>query len=160
MADEYEVKSYLEQVITQIEDANIEAVRKIVLRVQERTQMNIRANDQIDTGFMVNSVYVVLPDGSDYQMAARTADNMTINRAGESVDHAGDIAPEIELQDDANGAVACAANYAIFQEQRKAFLAPAAEQTAAELGGEIVKVFRDMAQDPQGNWQSVGRRVV
>lgn len=160
MADDYEVKSYLEQIITQVEDANDEAVKLMALRIQERTQMNIRQNNQIDTGFMVNSVYVVLPGESTYRDAAKTAELMTVNREGDQVDHSGDVAPEVRLESDAKGAVACAANYAIFQEQRNAFLAPAAEQAAAELGGEVAKVFRDMIQDPQGNWAAAGRRTV
>lgn len=41
-------------------------VRKTAFDLQAQIQANIRANDQIDTGFMVNSVYVVTSDNSTY----------------------------------------------------------------------------------------------
>jgi len=44
-----------------------QVVRKVALDCQANIQNQIRTNDQIDTGFMVNSVYVVTSNSSDYK---------------------------------------------------------------------------------------------
>ena len=93
--------------------------------------MNITANDQIDTGFMLNSVYSVLPDGDSYTEAVTKARS----RASR------DMAPKASL-DGADGAVACGAEYAMSQELRKAFLLPAVDQASDDFPNIITEVSR------------------
>jgi len=44
-----------------------QVVRKVALDCQANIQNQIRTNDQIDTSFMINSVYVVTSNSSDYK---------------------------------------------------------------------------------------------
>lgn len=47
--------------------ACVAVVKKTATDLQANIQARIRANGQIDTGFMLNSVYTVTSDGSTYQ---------------------------------------------------------------------------------------------
>lgn len=49
-----------------LHQAEVQIVKKTAFDLKAQIQANIRANNQIDTGFMVNSVYVVTSDASDY----------------------------------------------------------------------------------------------
>jgi hypothetical protein len=47
--------------------ACVQVVKKTAIDLQANIQGRIRANGQVDTGFMVNSVYSVTSDNSTYQ---------------------------------------------------------------------------------------------
>ncbi len=72
-------------------------VRKTAFDCQANIQGFIRANGQIDTGFMVNSVYTVTSEGSTYSGGV-------------------DALPEVGGADQTTAYVAVAANYAVYQE--------------------------------------------
>lgn len=147
MADDVEVTLYLDHVKATVEDATDEVLALFAYRVAEGAQLNIRENDQIDTGFMVNSVYVIEKGGNGYEMARSKAEGQTQGRDGRAVDHSGDMAPEEQLPADAAAGVVVAAIYAIYQEAAKPFLYPAAEHAAAEFGGEAERVYREILPD-------------
>ncbi len=91
-------------------------VRKTALDCQANIQGFIRANGQVDTGFMVNSVYTVTSEGSTYSGGA-------------------DALPEVGGADQTTAYVAVAANYAVYQnygtrfQPGKPFFEPGIEQT-------------------------------
>jgi hypothetical protein len=146
MAD-VEVKLYLDHVRSVVEGATDEVLKKLAFRTLEGAQLNIRENNQIDTGFMVNSGYVVFQDGSTYDQARGGAETRTTDREGRHVDHSGDMGPEEQLPSDAAAGVVFGANYAIYQEAANPYLYPAAEKAAAEFGGEAEKIYRDVLPD-------------
>jgi len=146
MAD-VEVKFYLDHVQVVVEEATEKVLKELAFRIQERAQANIRDNDQVDTGFMVNSIYPVWKDGSGYNEAQAQAEKMTTDRKGRSVDHAGDMAAEENLPSDAAAGVVVGASYAIYQEAVMPFLYPAAEAAAAEFGAQAERIYREVLPD-------------
>jgi len=138
----------LDHVEAVVKEATEEVIRMAALRIVERAQLNIRDNDQIDTGFMVNSVYGVWGENSDYAQArGRAMDQTTSRKTGKTVDHGGDMAPEAALPGGKAGAVVVGASYAIYQEAADPFLWPAAEATMAEFGGEANKIYKEEVKD-------------
>jgi hypothetical protein len=105
----------------------------VAARVDGLTKTNIVANDQVDTGFMVNSVYFVAGDESTY--AETNGNGQFVNRQGHLVER--QLAPEAPLPAEYAALVCVGANYAIFQEMDFPFLYPALQQTATEAGGLI-----------------------
>jgi hypothetical protein len=148
MANDYELKLHLDHVKVILNEATEETLLKLAYRIVERAQMNIRDNNQIDTGFMVNSIYPIWRDGSGYENARNKAEQQNTDREGHFVDHQNDMAPEIDLPQDAAAAVVVAAIYAIYQEARMPFLYPAAEGAAnePEFRGVVEKIFKEYLQ--------------
>ena len=62
MADA-EVKMRLDHVKVVVAGATRHALAAIALQMEGRTKVNIQENGQIDTGFMLNSTFTLLPDG-------------------------------------------------------------------------------------------------
>jgi hypothetical protein len=58
--------NHFPKIAEQMHDALSKVVRKTALDGQANIQGFIRANGQIDTGFMINSVYTVTSEGSSY----------------------------------------------------------------------------------------------
>ena len=140
MTDQVVVKEYFDSFIATMDDATVEAARALAYRILEHAQANIRKNDQIDTGFMVNSGYVIWPDGSDYDAAKGAAENQTTDKDGKPVDHTGDMAEVFQLPADASAGVVFGAIYSVYQENINPFLYPA-------------------GQDEGGNWVDTGKVV-
>lgn len=147
MADDVEIKLYLDHVQVVVEQATDEALKRLAYTIVKEAQDKIVENDQIDTGFMVNSIYPVWKDGSGFEAAKSAAESKATNRRGKTVDHSGDMAPEAQLPEDATAGVVVGASYAIYQEADRPFLYPAAEKAAAEFGGEAEKIFREVLPD-------------
>lgn len=106
----------------EVKKAALEAVNLegVAFRVEETAKANIVRNDQVDTGFMLNSTYVVLPDRSTYS-------------GGEG------IGPKPDVKAN-QAAVVVGANYAIYQEIQQSFLFSALNQVTGELGGIVKKL--------------------
>jgi hypothetical protein len=145
MTDESaEVKLYLDHVLVVVKEATEEVLKALAFRITERAQLNIRSNDQVDTGFMVNSIYPVWKDGSDYGQAKASAESHThSSKTGREVDHSGDMAPPEILPASASAAVVVGANYAIYQENINPFFYPAAQRAAAEFDAEATAIYRE-----------------
>jgi hypothetical protein len=139
------VKIYLDHLETVVKDCTEELVKRLALRTEERAKLNIRSNGQIDTGFMVNSIYTIFANGvSGYSISKALAESETKSRkTGKEVDHSDDMAPEEILSDDVAAAVVVGANYAIYNEARNPFLYPAAAEASRELGQEAVQIFKE-----------------
>lgn len=136
------VNWYEDKVKLVIDDHVKQSIEAIALRIEERTKVNISeapgASGQglIDTGFMINSTYVVLPDKSSYGEADQTGPYL--NREGQIVDRT--LAPERKLPRGAGALVAVGAEYSVFLELQHGFFIRAIEDTAKEIGG-LVKTF-------------------
>lgn len=125
---------YGEDVSLRLEEAAQEVIAQAALRIEAHAKVNIRDNGQIDTGFMLNSVYVKLPETSTYGQARAAA-------GAQNAD--GSMAPEVALPQDAGAAVVVGAAYAIFQEAQQPFLYPAVGRTQREMGGIVERVKRN-----------------
>lgn len=118
-----------------------QTLTNVALRIEERTKVNINqapgASGQglIDTGFMLNSTYVVAPNVNTYSDANQSG--KYVNRAGAEVER--NLAPRIMLPKDAHVLVAVGANYAVYQEVKHSFFYKAIEDTAREVGGLVEK---------------------
>jgi hypothetical protein len=141
---EVQVKLYLDEMMTKVNDATEALLSKLALRTEERTKMNIRTNGQIDTGFMVNSIYTITSKGSGYANAASAVNNTHSSKTGREVDHSKDMADAATLDEPLSSAVVVGANYAVFNEARKAFLYPAASDASREFGLEAVATFKEV----------------
>ena len=135
-----QVNWYEDEVMLALENATDELLQAAAFQLEAHTKVNIRSNGQIDTGFMLNSVYALYPDGSDTYDATHASGNYQ-NRNGDSV--ARGLAPRRSLEDGAGAGVAVGAEYAAYQEQQNSFLYRALEQVRDDIGGIIQQVARD-----------------
>jgi len=140
MADA-EVRMYIEKVLVTVGQATDEALKALAFAMQAQAQANIRSNGQIDTGFMVNSVYVISADG-------KAGDNWQsgdyLNESGQTVRR--ELADQPALGD-AAAAVVVGANYAVYQEAENSFLYRAGEQVAGQASGTVEPVYRERVHD-------------
>jgi hypothetical protein len=138
-----EVKLYLDRVKIKIKDATDEALAAWAFQLEGQTKVNIAGNDQVDTGFMMNSVYTITRKAGTYAAAKKTGRYK--NKAGDMVER--QLAPEQRLPGDAAAGVVVGANYAIYQEVRDSFLFKAAEKIARQAGGTLEAKFREALHD-------------
>ncbi|MCB8988084.1 MAG: hypothetical protein H6661_10095 [Ardenticatenaceae bacterium] len=139
------VNWYAEDVMLKFTKLSERALEAAAFRVEYWAKININTNDQIDTGFMANSVYVVTEEGSSY---AATMSNGAYPWRPQK--HGGvtgvaqrEMAPEAPLPDGKAALVCVGANYAIFQEQQQPFLYPALLAVKSEMKGIIETVAKD-----------------
>ncbi len=129
------VKMRLNHVMIRVKKATDEGLHALALQVEGTTKRNIVQNDQVDTGFMLNSVYVESKAGS------------TFGETWQRKDHAS-MAPRPSLPAKMSvAAVIVGAVYAIFQEMTNPFLRPAADEVAGSVGGVAEPVFRRHMHD-------------
>lgn len=139
MAKGGEVKFYLDHVLIKCAAASDRALEAAALQIEAQTKVNIQRNNQIDTGFMMNSTYVVTPRMSTYDQT--TPSGTEYDRFGRIVER--NIAPEAPLPDNARAAVVVGAEYAVYQEDQKPFFYPAAESVAQQIKGTAEQVFKE-----------------
>jgi hypothetical protein len=126
MAD-YRVNWYTDQVMALVNQAvDIEAMAH---RIEERTKGNIVENDQVDTGFMLNSVYVITDAKSGYSAAQATATALNPQAM---------MLPPPPLGK-ADAAVVVGAEYAIYQELNRSFLFRALDEAKADASSLVIK---------------------
>ncbi len=124
-----DVVFYLDKILVKVEEAGKQSLEAIAHQIEGQAKANVVANDQVDTGFMLNAIYVTSGPGTDYSQA----------KGG-----SGRMAPEVDAGED-KVAVVAGAEYSIFQEARNSFLFRAAEQ----VGGIVEKIGREvLAQTP------------
>lgn len=133
MAPTYKLNWYKEKVMVAANKAI--DVKAIALQVEAHAKQNIVDNDQVDTGFMLNSVYSVFPGGDTFGQTDPSGSYPDKNGTG--VDR--NIIPPSPLPSRAKAAVVVGADYAIYQEIENSFLYKALEQTAGETGSLIKK---------------------
>lgn len=106
---QYEITWNGEEVKKLIIDITTEAMTQFALAVESQAKQNVVANDQVDTGFMLNSIWSRSPNHSTY--AAISPPDGVVR----------DLAQEEELGDSL-AIVGAAALYAIYQESKKPFI--------------------------------------
>lgn len=120
---------YGDKILAEVQVAKNAIIDEIAFQIEAETKRNIIENNQVDTGFMLNSVYTVTSGGSTFSQARSSAkaQNPKALMGTEAT------APE------GGAVVAVGAEYAIHQETRRAFLYPAGESVARQAGGIITK---------------------
>ena len=133
-----EVRLYVDHVLLKVSAASDKALTAVALQIEAQVKANIQRNGQIDTGFMLNSTYTVSKKSSTYNHANTTG--LYTDKKGKTSVRA--LAPEQELPEHASAGTAVGAEYAIYQEDIKPFLYPAAETVASQVKGSLEKVYR------------------
>lgn len=128
-----EVNWYEDELMLVLENATRKGLAALAARVDGLAKINIVENDQVDTGFMLNTVYHVAEGVSTYAATAESGEYTGKTGVGRFVDKA----PEAKLPDEYEALVAVGADYAIFQEQQNSFLFKALLQASQEAGGII-----------------------
>lgn len=121
-----EVNWYADAVYIALDKAEDALAEQVLILLDEEVKLAINRNDQIDTGFMINSAYWRTRNRSTYGGTWETGRYK--DREGDPV--ARGRAPEAELGG-ALGVFGVAAEYAIFQELLQPFLWPALQRVAA-----------------------------
>ena len=128
------VDMHLDHVMMRVEGATDEALHAIALQVEGTAKRNIVSNDQIDTGFMLNSIYTESQDGSTFSQTWGGPPGMKAQRAR---------LPRLFSA----ALVHVSAMYAIFQEMMDPFLRPAAQEVAGQVKGIAESVYRRALHD-------------
>jgi hypothetical protein len=132
---ESKVTFYLDKVLVKVGEAAEQSLLAIAHQIEGQAKANIVANDQVDTGFMLNAVYVTAEGESNYGEAQGAASARNTDA---------EMAPEEQVKP-GQVAVVAGANYAIYQEAQQSFLFRAGEQVAGSVAGAIVeKVGREV----------------
>jgi len=125
------VKLHLDKVRVTVKGATQKVLEALAFQIEGQAKINIQANGQIDTGFMLNSVYTVTPKSSGFAAA---------QGAAKAHNPQAEMGPEPTAREGV--AVVVGANYAIYQEIKNAFLFPAAEQVASQAGGKAEQIYK------------------
>lgn len=128
------------QVMLTVEKATAAQMGVMALRVESEAKQNIVANDQVDTGFMLNTVYHVAEGSNSYpttdapgvKLSGKTGQLRTVEKA-----------PQADLPSEFMALVACGAEYAIYQELKQSFLYLALVQVAGDPGA-VQGAFEDI----------------
>ncbi len=125
---------HLDHVEMRVKNATEEALHALALEVEGHAKVNIVVNDQVDTGFMLNSVYVESQRGSTFG-GTWPGDEKT-------------KAPRFRLPNRyAATAVIVGAVYAIYQEVLMPFLRPAGQTVMNRVKGIMEPVYRRKIHD-------------
>ena len=119
-----------------VQDASDEMMLRLALMVETEAKLNVVENDQIDTGFMLNTIYHVAPASNSY--SSTEAGGVKVGKDGTK--RTVEKAPQVDIPPEFQAAVAVGAEYAVFQEMRRSFLYLALEQVADKAPGVIVEV--------------------
>ena len=130
-----ETKFYTQAVLLKCREATDIIAEEVAFAVEGEAKANIVDNDQIDTGFMLNSVYAVTRSGSDYGSAQGAANSRNPDA---------EMGAEFNLSGDVKAAVVVGAEYAVYQEEKNSFLFKAGETVSRHLGGIVEKVGREV----------------
>lgn len=93
-------------------------VTRAAFQVEGQAKINVQTNGQIDTGFMLNSIYTVAPGKSTYEAVRPTGDYLSAKSGAKERREIGDA-----LDNPPHKAlVVCGAEYGVIQETRNSFL--------------------------------------
>lgn len=126
------VRWYGANVKAEVKQKGRKALLAIGFDVEGQAKVNVVNNSQVDTGFMLNSIYTTGAGISNYSNANQSG-TYTSSKQGDSVDR--ELAPELTPNAD-DVYVVAGAGYAIYQELANSFLYRGLEQVAGN-GAEI-----------------------
>jgi hypothetical protein len=132
-----EVVFFLDHIMVRVQEAEGEILEALAHQIEGQAKANIVANDQVDTGFMLNSIYVTTESGSTHRQAEGKA---------RAKNPSGKMATEVTAGQ-GKAAVVAGAEYAIFQEAKNSFLFRAAEQVGPQVGGIVEKIGKEVIVD-------------
>lgn len=98
-------------------------VSSVAFQIEGQAKINVRDNGQIDTGFMVNSIYTVAPKRNTYDATWSSGEYRS--KAGEVEGR--ERADEIRVHGQHRAIVAVGAYYGLYQEARNSYLYRALE---------------------------------
>lgn len=105
-----------------------DVVTAMAFQVEGQAKINVRENGQIDTGFMLNSIYTVAPEGNTYRQAWSTGDYASTKEGGaEHRELGGEMSAREHM-----ALVVVGAEYGLFQETRNSFLYRALDMVSAD----------------------------
>lgn len=134
-----EVFWYGQELMLKLDQMTREAIAALAFHIEGEIKANIHANDQVDTGFMVNTVYTVTEDASGYTAVWQSGEYA--GKEGDRVKR--ELAPEAKLPGEYDALVAVGADYALFQEFQQPFIFPAFLKAAKEAGGILQTVAKE-----------------
>lgn len=129
-----EINFFVEEVILLVEKVVADGLANVALEIQGQAVLNIRSNNQIDTGFMMNSGYVVAKNGTDTYSKLQSS-GVYSGKSGDNLRR--ELADRADLPEGVEALVAFGANYAIYQEAAKPFLFKAATEIAGKVDGKF-----------------------
>lgn len=141
--DKGEVDWFGEEVLLQLGNIAREGVEAIAHEITAQAVVNITNNNQVDTGFMRNTVYVATREDSTFNET--DGDGLYVNKLGQQVER--NMAPEQPLPAEYDALVCVGADYAIFQELEKPFLYPALLAAQAAAGGILKQKAKENGVD-------------
>ncbi len=123
-----------------VEKATAASIGVLAAQVESEAKQNVFSNDQVDTGFMANTIYHVSELSNSYptteapgvKTSRKTGRQRTVAKA-----------PQADLPGEFLALVACGAEYAIYQELQQSFLYLALVQVAGDPGA-IQGAFEDI----------------
>ena len=130
------VQWYGDQVRLELRDATSEGLYQLAQHIAGLAKQNIVSNGQVDTGFLLNSVYAAGKDASTYN----ETDSSGAYFGNDGPAQHKERAAEVDLPDTGGqpvAIVAVAAEYALYQEAAQPFLYPAVERGATSAGAII-----------------------
>ena len=136
----HQVNWYGEDVKLLIRDVNMRGLIAIGYRIEEQTKINITDNQQVDTGFMRNSVYVSAPKEDSFSQTWDTGEYKSDKTGYMAFRAAWD---KIDPPDKRTVVVVVGAEYAVFLELQNSFLLKAVEQVSGMIAeSEIATVAK------------------
>lgn len=145
MTGKAKIKSYRPRVMMVVKDATDDELLALAFQVEAQAKVNIQRNNQVDTGFMLNSVYAVGKEGASSYDATRPTGNYKSRRSGTIASRK--RAPARSVPDKSSAIVAVGAEYAIYQETKKSFLFSAAQSVAAgRIGASVSSNIKKKVQ--------------
>lgn len=139
MATRSRVKWLTHDVMVHFKGMSRQALEAVAFHIEGEAKQNIITNDQVDTGFMVNTVYVKSEAVNTYE-ATKEDGLYTGQKSG--AERTVQKAPEATLPADVDVLVAIGADYAIFQELLNPFLYPALVSVSQQAKGIIQQVAK------------------
>lgn len=144
MADEQGRIDWRKQdVVLKVSKATDELLTQLAFQGEALAKVNVVGNDQVDTGFMLNSIYGIGPNGDHYDQTDESGTYLS-EMGGQMVERV--RADKINLQPH-EAAIAAAASYAVYQEMKQSFLYRALEELAGDLGAAVEIAAREMDGD-------------
>jgi hypothetical protein len=139
------VKMYLDHVKLRMRESAEHGLVAVAHQLEGAAKVQIVDNDQVDTGFMLNSVYVQSDHVSTYHKIWTSGAPLLDKRGKVSHPKA---APRAQLNPSLGSvAVVVGAVYAIYQEILRPFLRPAAQLVATQVKGIVEPVFKRYNHD-------------
>lgn len=134
-----EINWYEEDVLLAVEGLTDQVLAELAFQGVALAKANVQSNGQIDTGFMLNTIYAIPPQGAPSDRGWESGEYESRKTGLVAPRERVNSPPKLEPH---TAAIHCAAEYATYQETRASFLYKAVEQLQKIAGGVIQEVAR------------------